>query len=521
MLGSSLADLRDHVRHMEDRLRTIRCVLKDLQDNASRCSERLKEAKRRMDLIDASGDNLDAEIAELKNKIAWAEVGQAKVAWARKRVEIEQQESELEHVVQGEAKKRAEIKTVREQLTVVEDARQEKTTDIKAKEEEKKDARRAFKVAQRKLLETGEDIKEMEMQVKAKEAEIGAIDDVMRESVERIRIRNETLTGGLRQEETELELQIVDVERLIEQVGGGISGQENIVLSTEMSVHQENGKVAEDGQAILDLEREIGEKSYELMEAKRERDQKRQLFAHRKGVLEAVAEIEKQAALWVGRKPLGPLRRFVKVKDPTWSSAVESILGDSLDAFIVTSLDDEDRLRNILKECKCRSSILRLGGSAMAFAEPDTPFTTVLSVLEFDEEIARNALVVNDLIEQIILARTIDEGKDLYARFGMKHPPDVVAIVTQEGLCIGSPKGGSLLSDAEPGLPRLIAGVSEPRTDIDAKVQESERFVENLYRTLDRFRSRRDSAQARRAKHQVRVCQFPMRWVNDNFDILN
>ena len=75
-----------------------------------------------------------------------------------------------------------------------------------------------------------------------------------------------------------------------------------------------------------------------------------QLFGQ--GVRETVAEIERQSRSWRGQKPIGPLGKYIKLKDPRWGRVVEGVLGATLNAFLVETVEDEYRLRDILKAAR-------------------------------------------------------------------------------------------------------------------------------------------------------------------------
>ena len=51
------------------------------------------------------------------------------------------------------------------------------------------------------------------------------------------------------------------------------------------------------------------------------------------------------------QKPLGPLGNHVRLLKPVWSSVLEKSFGGSLDAFIVTSKQDQNRLSDHMHRC--------------------------------------------------------------------------------------------------------------------------------------------------------------------------
>lgn len=51
---------------------------------------------------------------------------------------------------------------------------------------------------------------------------------------------------------------------------------------------------------------------------------------------------------WRGQTPIGPLGKFVKLKDLKWGDLVEANLGATLNAFVVETREDEELLRSTL-----------------------------------------------------------------------------------------------------------------------------------------------------------------------------
>jgi chromosome segregation ATPase len=67
------------------------------------------------------------------------------------------------------------------------------------------------------------------------------------------------------------------------------------------------------------------------------------------GIREVLEQIGR--AKWYGEKPVGPLGRFVKVKDPrSWAALLRSQLGNLLTAFAVTDTRDRPALKRLLDQ---------------------------------------------------------------------------------------------------------------------------------------------------------------------------
>ena len=53
---------------------------------------------------------------------------------------------------------------------------------------------------------------------------------------------------------------------------------------------------------------------------------------------------------WEGQTPVGPLGRFVKLRDPKWANLMRSQIGSSMTSFAVTTASDRAKLKRILTE---------------------------------------------------------------------------------------------------------------------------------------------------------------------------
>ncbi|CAM1503699.1 Fc.00g012900.m01.CDS01 [Cosmosporella sp. VM-42] len=114
-------------------------------------------------------------------------------------------------------------------------------------------------------------------------------------------------------------------------------------------------------------------------------------------------------------KPLGPLGAHIRLTKPEWSGILEKSLGEGLNAFVVQSKQDQSRLSVLMRRVGLRRSppiYIAYGGRIDTRSqEPDPHFETILRVLEFDDELIRSQLVINNQIEKIILVNERTEAE--------------------------------------------------------------------------------------------------------------
>ncbi|KAJ4164127.1 hypothetical protein LMH87_005812 [Akanthomyces muscarius] len=110
------------------------------------------------------------------------------------------------------------------------------------------------------------------------------------------------------------------------------------------------------------------------------------------------------------KKPVGPIGAHVKLLKPEWSGILEKTFGESLNAFVVRSKEDQSKLSDMMQ----RSGMKRQPPIFIAYGghidtrsqEPAVEFDTILRVLEFDDDIFRTQLIINSQIEKIILVQS-------------------------------------------------------------------------------------------------------------------
>jgi structural maintenance of chromosomes protein 6 len=114
------------------------------------------------------------------------------------------------------------------------------------------------------------------------------------------------------------------------------------------------------------------------------------------------------------QKPIGPLGMYVTSLKPAWSSIIERVFGDNLDAFIVADSNDRVLLARHMEQLRYQKQptiyISRPGKLISTLQEPQEHFDTILRVLKFDDERVRNQLVITNQIEQMLLIEDADEA---------------------------------------------------------------------------------------------------------------
>lgn len=128
-------------------------------------------------------------------------------------------------------------------------------------------------------------------------------------------------------------------------------------------------------------------------------------------------------------KPVGPIGAHVKLLKPEWSGILEKTFGETLNAFVVRSKQDQSRLSEIMQKSGMKRQppiFIAYGGHLDTKSqEPSEDFDTILRVLEFDDDIFRTQLIISNQIEKIILVKNRAEAEKIMVDGGA--PPRNVA----------------------------------------------------------------------------------------------
>lgn len=111
--------------------------------------------------------------------------------------------------------------------------------------------------------------------------------------------------------------------------------------------------------------------------------------------------------------PVGPIGRHVSLLETAWSSVLEKSFGAALNGFIVTSIDDQRTLTTMMGKVNYKGQVYTLTKTNpidTAGNEPPQDYKTWLRVLKFDNDLARNQLIIGQAIDQTVLASNQEEG---------------------------------------------------------------------------------------------------------------
>ncbi|KAJ2161894.1 Structural maintenance of chromosomes protein 6 [Coemansia sp. RSA 552] len=214
-----------------------------------------------------------------------------------------------------------------------------------------------------------------------------------------------------------------------------------------------------------------------------------QMSAFGNGVRDAQQLIKKTK--WRGMEPVGPIGRFIKLRDTRWSRVIETTLDKSLNSFLVESHADRAALDAILRRCGCQSRIIICKRELFDYSqgEPSADFVTVLRALDFSDELVKRQLINLNRIEQIILVEQRSVGDRVMASNNGGFPRNVTACLSADGYNVGA-RGGGLSTQAM----RLVRPSSRLGEDISQAIAREKQDLAEKTRVLDEAKRALDEA---------------------------
>ncbi|PLW58540.1 hypothetical protein PCANC_00062 [Puccinia coronata f. sp. avenae] len=219
-------------------------------------------------------------------------------------------------------------------------------------------------------------------------------------------------------------------------------------------------------------------------------------------------------------KPIGPLGYYIQVKDKSWQSVLETVLGGSVTSYLVSNENDERLLRQLMSRCDCNTSIIRSRRDLFDYSagEPDPEHFTILRALKFDDEFVKRALI-NDLrIEKTILVEHRRVGDPI-----MSNPPhlrrNIESCFTRDGFKVGGVNGGMGVKALTlyTGLPRLLNDDGSFLVELNAKSAQLRSQLEETKQQADtaRAENRRATDEVQRLRNEEQQIKSRLRKVQD------
>ena len=399
--GVQLEALDNDYRMISDTCDQIADKLADSRHDIKALKKRSEEAKAKKELAD--------QHTSIRQK---AKTTARQLAWAQ----VEEEEGVL-------ADREAMIAAAQERIDSAERIRDDKDVEFEQLEQAKERAKEEVRQLEEELAPLTDEWND------AKEADDTAKKEIQRAHTEQGQIKTSITSAQkkVRKYHSEIDAEM----KRIEDVNGGAH-------AVKLANLEEAGRAATDARAILEqneseapgLEQKRREaedtlkKADEPLEAKRKevescRKRLADLNANRSDTMAGYdANIPRLLQMirddpGFREKPVGPMGLHIKLLNPIWSNVIETTIGRQSTGFVVTSKADQMRLSNLLRQLKLDYCPIIIGNNHSIDTtdhEPDPQYETIMRVLEFDSDLVKRQLIINQGIEQSILVKNRTEA---------------------------------------------------------------------------------------------------------------
>ncbi|KAJ2747378.1 Structural maintenance of chromosomes protein 6 [Coemansia sp. BCRC 34301] len=446
--------------------------------------------------------DLAAQVTALSRQMAWAIVEEAEDEVKQVDTSIDSMRKKVAKIDKNIADKNAIIDKINEEAELLAEQARELLWQLEPLQAEKRgpvERLEAIRTALRRFKQT-----EADMNVEARSTRERITSLTAELKTERARLESKDQAGKER-----LRLAITALEDTIKEEEARIGD-----LQAEQQTLEQRTTVLRETKAGCHREADKSRSLVTRTNANLEemlRSTSNRMNAFGQGVVEALELID--SAQWHNSKPIGPIGKFVKLRDPKWSRVVETTLDKSLNSFLVESHADRVTLDAIFRRCKCQSNIVICRPELFDYSkgEPDSRFTTMLNVLDIQDEVVKRQLINLNRIEQIILVNQRADGDNIVMANNNRLPPNVIACMTVDGYQVGSKSGG--LSTQSTNLVRQTNRLGE---DIATAIEREKQQLAEHQRALNHAqRSLKETEQEMeelRRKHEglaiaVRQCK--------------
>ncbi|KAF2099997.1 P-loop containing nucleoside triphosphate hydrolase protein [Rhizodiscina lignyota] len=476
--GTQLETLDNDYQIMSDTLNNLELKLDTLEENKKYARSLFRKAKDNVDKLKAT-DGLKDQYYKYERQMAWCQVEHEEKKLARADDEIR----EIQTKIEG---KKADADDKSKDYDVANAAAEQAHVEVQECESK------------------AEPIKEEQSHA---QEEFARIRKEVAETLQQHRDIGGDLSAAKKRRE-KLQMEIATEERRIADANGGQHAEKVDELSTakEKATQLEN-ELQESSKGFRELELAKKAADNAVNEAKPRGKSKRDELEKCKANIE---RLESSRGKWIKAypspdnlqklldliqreqhrfkdKPVGPMGHFVRILKPEWTSIVERLFGGNYNAFLCTNKDDQRILSQLMKQARWEQMSLLIDKMPINTTtnEPDSDVVTVLRILEFDNELARNAAIINQAAEQIALVRNRDEANEFMFPKNGPRPRSVRATLCMHETRRGAGfrlQPGSGGGESFSPMPSWGGGLTRMNTNSDYQLREEQEHLQILNR---------------------------------------
>ncbi|CAH7690120.1 hypothetical protein PPACK8108_LOCUS25366 [Phakopsora pachyrhizi] len=447
--------------------------LEELHVIAKNSAKILKEVK---DASQAQG-----KITQLKRELAWVYVGEAEEAQASASEIVEAEERVL-------VKYNASIAATNEKLA----KNREESSKIEAEKASRNDD-----LLESRRVDLNRTIKQMSDQIKSLNAEIRETNATVTRLDGQIHAQQKEIDAenakSLRNTTSSRQQSIDRVKELrieIETIEGSLKDIQDSLGRINESGREANMRCKAVDADLQSIDKEIRQLHNTIQQT--ENAQSNRLHAYGQNAQKLRQAIDNERS-W-SEIPLGPLGMHIQLKENIWAPVLEIALGTSLNSYLVTNRNDEQKLRSLMSRCNCTLPIIRTNRELFDYSrgEPAPEHRTILRVLDIDDEFVKRALINDARIEKSILVHHRTDGEPIMT--GPRNSRfNIDTCYTKDCYRVGNAAGTRQVTALRPykGAPRISADQASFIRERRLEMEELENRKERLKGDLSAAQSER------------------------------
>ncbi|KAI1105394.1 P-loop containing nucleoside triphosphate hydrolase protein [Jackrogersella minutella] len=416
--GTQLEQLDQDYQLLQETLENNETKLLVFQENISELKQQSEKAVKLRDALTKSAE-MRRQSKVYSNQLAWAQVMEQETVLQQKEDAILAAQEDISRMEATITEKTGFLETIDDKVREAEEAvnlLQQEEGHFKEQEEE---AKSNCNNARASIEKTHTEERDIHQRLTNASLKVKDYEKKIREEEQRL----EDVNGGaLAEKQKELE----DAKHAIEGIRASqkTHAERNSSLTNERNEAQ---KKQQDSEEVVSKKRqEVSAAEARLRTLSQNRSDPFAGFEQR--VPQLLRLIESDDGFM--QKPIGPIGAHIQLTKPQWSSILEKTLGQTLNAFLVSSRHDSVRLLSHMDRLGIRNCPTFIGSTTLInnLKEPDEKFDTILRVLKIDNPRVRDQLVITQQIEQTILIEDRFEAERVM--FDGQPPQNVAACLS-------------------------------------------------------------------------------------------
>lgn len=493
--GTHLSQLASEYDIIEHNINRIHSAIQQKRESVQELKATAQEGEERYNIL-INALEQQRGLNDLKNEVVWSQVREkeeemkeAAVALERSKLKKEKIQNEVNACVQKIAKHEEEIAALEQQMNIQRDEDtplREESAQLKAK-----------------ISEFTTDLRKLHDDLEAFNSQFSRLDASIKDTTDRIENEERAASGrdsrrnGLLDRRKQLELERKKIEKQIGEDQDRLQELEDDISRFRRDMEEQEILRDRARKAIGTLESHIRElKSAKL----------NHLAAYGPN-MPKLMELVRAETRWRG-KVVGPVGSKIKLsrQNQKWAHVLESVIGNTLNAFCVTNHHDMNLLLSLKERANCREVAIITGSEEMfdyTSGEPDEDILTVLRVLDIEDEFIKRQLINAISIERCALVDKRVDGD----RLMRSRPRNVRMAYSSDLFRLQFSEAGSSTQTLQRyrGPPRLSEDVDEQIANATRQKPEQEIALQNIQREIQRLTTELEQLQVERQTLRTRL----------------